>query len=43
MVEEMATPDSKGVTLGSHKGKPVLVFQHDLDEQAEYFTVNKER
>ena len=33
MVEETGTPDSKGMTLGTHRGKPVLVFQQDLDEQ----------
>jgi hypothetical protein len=37
-VDEAAMPDSKGMTMGTHKGKSILVFQRDLDEQAEYFT-----
>jgi hypothetical protein len=35
LVEDEALPDSKGMTLGTHNGKRVLVFQRDLDEQAE--------
>jgi len=27
LLEDEALPDSKGMTLGTHKGKPVLVFQ----------------
>jgi len=43
VVEDEALPDSKGMTLGAYKGKPVLVFQRDLDEQAEYFTAVRMR
>jgi hypothetical protein len=35
LIPDAAEPDSKGMTSGTYLGYPIMVFQQDLDEQAE--------
>jgi hypothetical protein len=35
LIPDAAEPDSKGMTSGTYLGYPIMVFQRDLDEQAE--------